>query len=352
VAPFARQLDRAWRRTSYTGITVADDRDSVGSEPEQPGITDEPDDAHRQAGGPTARATGGGLPVEIDTEQAGLRAVGSPWADIPRGAEIGTFVHAVLERVDFTAADLTAAVTAAVLEEQRRRGTDIGSPERLSAGLVAALSTSLGPLAGGRSLRAFGPADRLDELRFELPLAGGDHPSGHVLTADIARIFGASLGPGTGLEGYTARLASPALATRLRGYLTGSLDLVLRTTGASGAPHYLVVDYKTNWLGPAEEPLTAWHYRPDALVAEMQRDHYPLQAILYLVAMHRYLRWRLPGYDPEVHLGGVLYLFLRGMCDPAAPPAGGLPCGVFSWRTPPALVTGLSDLLDQGSRSS
>ena len=81
----------------------------------------------------------------------------------------------------------------------------------------------------------------------------------------------------------------------------------------------------------------------------MQRDHYPLQAILYLVAMHRYLRWRLPGYDPETNLGGVLYLFLRGMSGPAAPLAGGLPCGVFSWRPPPALVTALSDLLDQGS---
>ncbi len=37
----------------------------------------------------------------------------------------------------------------------------------------------------------------------------------------------------------------------------------------------------------------------------MQRAHYPLQALLYLVALHRYLRWRLPGYDPAAHLGGV-----------------------------------------------
>ena len=45
----------------------------------------------------------------------------------------------------------------------------------------------------------------------------------------------------------------------------------------------------------------------------MQRAHYPLQALLYTVALHRYLRWRLPGYDPDAHLAGVLYLFLRGM---------------------------------------
>ena len=48
----------------------------------------------------------------------------------------------------------------------------------------------------------------------------------------------------------------------------------------------------------------------------MLHAHYPLQALLYGVALHRYLRWRQPGYDPERHLGGVLYLFVRGMCGP------------------------------------
>ena len=45
----------------------------------------------------------------------------------------------------------------------------------------------------------------------------------------------------------------------------------------------------------------------------MEHAHYGLQALLYTVALHRYLRWRLPGYDPDVNLAGVLYLFLRGM---------------------------------------
>ena len=74
--------------------------------------------------------------------------------------------------------------------------------------------------------------------------------------------------------------------------------------------------------------------------------HYPLQALLYSAALHRYLRWRLPGYDPERHLGGVLYLFLRGMAGPDTPTQDGIACGVFSWRPAPALVVALSDLLD------
>jgi exodeoxyribonuclease V beta subunit len=62
--------------------------------------------------------------------------------------------------------------------------------------------------------------------------------------------------------------------------------------------------------------------------------------------LHRFLRWRVSDYDPELHLGGVLYLYLRGMCGPDTPRADGRPCGVFQWRPPSALVTELSDLLD------
>ena len=74
-----------------------------------------------------------------------------------------------------------------------------------------------------------------------------------------------------------------------------------------------MLDYKTNWLGEPDEPLTAFHYRPEALRAEMERHHYALQGLLYAVALHRYLRWRLPAYDPDAHLAGVVYLFVRGM---------------------------------------
>ena len=61
--------------------------------------------------------------------------------------------------------------------------------------------------------------------------------------------------------------------------------------------------------------------------------------------LHRYLRWRRPGYDPEQHLGGVLYLYLRGMSGPGVLGADGHAPGVFSWRPPAGLVVDLSDLL-------
>ena len=76
----------------------------------------------------------------------------------------------------------------------------------------------------------------------------------------------------------------------------------------------------------------------------MEQHDYPLQALLYSVALHRYLRWRMPDYRPEVHLGGIAYLFLRGMTGGRGGPDR--PAGVFEWVVPPALVVSLSDLLD------
>ena len=151
------------------------------------------------------------------------------------------------------------------------------------------------------------------------------------------------------MRAYADALEHPALGGQgLRGYLTGSVDVVLRLPG----PRYVIVDYKTNWLGARDEPLTAQSYRPEALAAAMGHSDYPLQALLYAVVLHRFLRWRQPGYDPATHLGGVLYLYLRGMCGPDTPTVDGEPCGVFAWRPPAALVEELSDLLDGVSTGS
>ncbi|HZU71783.1 MAG TPA: UvrD-helicase domain-containing protein [Acidimicrobiales bacterium] len=359
-AAFDRPLDLAWRRTSYTAITTAAHDEAVGSEPEDPGLLDEPAPPSPGPGTPAAAApaapSGPGAPSGAPAPATGrgsdaeARQRPLPLGETPAGPEVGTFVHRVLERVDFAATDLDAEVEAAVGSELRHGPADIGERLRLQAGLVAALRTPLGPLADHRSLAGLGRADRLDELAFELPLAGGDDPAGQILMGDLAALFARHTPAGSPLEGYAARLADPVLASHLRGYLNGSLDLVLRLPAGPGRPpRWLVADYKTNRLVDGGQPLTSWHYRPEAVAVEMQRAHYPLQALLYTVALHRYLRWRVGDYDPEVHLGGVLYLFLRGMAGPDTPVADGQPFGVFAWRPPAAMVVELSDLLHRGS---
>ena len=146
------------------------------------------------------------------------------------------------------------------------------------------------------------------------------------------------------LASYADRLTGDALGGQsLRGYLSGSVDVVLRFGG-----RYLVVDYKTNWLGDGDRPLTSADYDRARMTEAMLHSDYPLQALLYSVVLHRYLRWRQPAYEPSTHLGGVMYLFLRGMCGADTPVVDGHPAGVFSWQPPAALITDLSDLLDAG----
>ncbi len=75
---------------------------------------------------------------------------------------------------------------------------------------------------------------------------------------------------------------------------------------------YLVADYKTNRLGAPGEELTAWHYRSEAVEDEMAAAHYPLQALLYSVALHRYLRWRVPDYDARRGTSGACSISSSG----------------------------------------
>ncbi|WP_147572771.1 UvrD-helicase domain-containing protein [Cellulomonas massiliensis] len=346
VARLRRRVDTGWRRLSYSGLTAAAHDAGSRTEPEEPGTQDEPPappaDALGAAGTPAAAA-----PVEGGGDGPDPFAQRSPLADLPAGTTFGTLTHLVLEHVDTGAADLDAELLQRCQEATLLRGAGV-DPRALAHGLGAVLRTPLGPLAGGRTLADVYPRDRLPELEFELPLAGGDTPGPAAATVrEIGALLRRHLPAGDPFAGYAARLEDPLVADQaLRGYLTGSIDAVLRVPGPGGDERYLVVDYKTNRLAPPDVDLLLAYYRPDALVRAMLDAHYPLQLLLYAAALHRYLRWRRPGYDPDAHLGGALYLFVRGMAGPTTPAVDGTPCGVLGWRPPTALVTELSDLLD------
>ncbi|HET7387301.1 MAG TPA: UvrD-helicase domain-containing protein [Nocardioidaceae bacterium] len=351
VRRFHRVVDTGWRRTSYSSLsagahgTGADGSSgqAVGSEPEEQPKQDEQE-----------------LPPALEAESVATpgQMLASPMAHLPTGARFGSLVHAVLETADPTAADLHAELAARTREQLVRWPVAGFEAEQLADALVLVYASPLGPLAGGATLRDVPRTDRLCEMEFELPLSGGDvrgYPASPVTLGELAPLLRTHLAPGDPLLPYADALADPRLGgQQLRGYLTGSVDVVLRVDGRGGggrgsSPRYLVVDYKTNWLGgglPEDGALTSHDYRPEALHAAMGHSDYPLQALLYAVVLHRFLRWRQPGYQPATHLGGVLYLYLRGMCGAQTPVIDGEPCGVFSWRPPVPLVEALSDLLD------
>lgn len=322
VRHFHRMIDTAWRRTSYSALVHGTDVMQVGSEPE---VATRDDEAE----------------AVVITASGARSAVSSPLTGMPGGAAFGSLVHAVLETADPSAADLSCELAEQVRRQRARWPLDLDAAE-LAAALVPLHDTALGPLAGDLTLRQIGVRDRLRELTFEIPLAGGDLREWppQVALSDVGELLASRLPSDDPLAPYAARLTSPGWgAQSLRGYLAGSIDAVLRLP----AQRYLVVDYKTNQLGD-----TASDYSFARLSEAMLHSDYPLQALLYVVVLHRFLRWRVPGYDPARHLGGVLYLFVRGMCGADTPVSDGHSCGVFSWSPPADLVVALSDLLEAG----
>jgi len=108
--------------------------------------------------------------------------------------------------------------------------------------------------------------------------------------------------------------------------LKGFIDLIVEHQG-----RYYVVDYKSNWLGD-----TSAAYTPAAMRDASLQARYDLQYAIYTLALHRLLRARLPDYDYQHHVGGVLYLYLRGV-DQAGH-------GVHVERLPWALIDAMDRL--------
>ena len=259
-ARFDRVLDLRWRRASYSSITAdahyqAAGGEGVGSEPENPGLDDEPPapaPAGRRPGcreprGMTWRRTGR-IPREPPGRHPGRPGSGHAGARRAGGGRL---------RGSRAGRRLSAAIQAAGV----RGGVGAGDHARLADGLAAALTTPLGPLLPGACLGDIARRDRLDELGFELPLAGGDVPNGQVSTADIAALLARHLPAGGPLAGYPERLLDPLLATTLRGYLTGSLDLVFRRSSGAGPPTVVRRGLQDQLAGRGRPAAHAWHYR-------------------------------------------------------------------------------------------
>lgn len=325
LSTFDRAIDFDWRRTSYTGLTVG----AHALAPVEMGMkeADEPAETDADALEPDA----------IETEIAEAPGTPSPLAGMPGGTQFGSLVHAVLEEYDPLARDLPTELLRACTAQAARIPVPQLGPAELAEGLLPVVRTPLGPLADGLMLCEIGTRDRLAELDFELPLGSRER---HALLSDLADLIAEHLPADDVLAAYPDALRAEGLGEQtLRGFLTGSIDAVLRV---GDEPRHLVVDYKTNRVGPVGADLVLEHYTMPAMAQAMIASHYPLQALLYCVALHRFLRWRLAGYDPATHLGGVLYLFVRGMGGEASV-RGDDVLGVFRWSPPPALVVALSD---------
>jgi exodeoxyribonuclease V beta subunit len=348
-----RRLDSGWGRSSYTSWTHA----SGGAPPplasddgrDTDGLSSDALDAEALAAyDPAADERAVATAAGIAQAAAGSWSEQGPLTGFARGAAAGDCLHRILEQIDYRSALGAAANRAVVEKELRRAGLEDHPLEPLLAGLELTRVTPFGGALGPTRLADLDAGNRLNELSFDLSL---DHARARGLAAAFSDHPGGAFGPA-----YAARLAQ--LPVDSRGFLTGSIDLIFTAPASDDPPgaaaRWWVADWKSNWLGARDgegRPLACGprHYGPEAMAQLMAANHYPLQAHLYLVALHRYLRWRLPGYRPEAHLGGYLYVFLRGTpgaLEPPRPPDS-VP-GMFLERPPLGRLLALDRALGSG----
>lgn len=111
-------------------------------------------------------------------------------------------------------------------------------------------------------------------------------------------------------------------------FLNGAIDLVF-----FDGQRYHVADYKSNTLGEFVSD-----YQQVQIEQSMSKASYWLQAALYLVALHRYLKKHLQNYAIAQHLGAAHYLYLRGMTGQAEQ-------GLKSWQPDYQFILALDDYL-------
>lgn len=225
----------------------------------------------------------------------------------PAGSHVGSYLHLLLEKLDFQ-----HEVEGQVLLHSARIAPRFNlNHERWGrdAAILLDRVTRTALDTDGLSLSQLGPRQRLNELEFDFATRPVDVASLNRLLADAA---GQPL-PNLEIETF-------------QGMVNGVVDLVFEHQG-----RFYIADYKSNFLGSRFTD-----YSGDRLRTAVYERRYDLQYLLYTLALHRYLRRRLPAYDYERHFGGVYYLFLRGMR-----PETGPRCGVYFERPAGDLVEAL-----------
>jgi exodeoxyribonuclease V beta subunit len=242
-------------------------------------------------------------------------AVGGDIHRFPRGPNPGTFLHGLLEwsaREGFTTTP--SVIEDAIARRCNRRGWK-GWITTLGDWLQHLITTPL-HIGGGQVPVLL---TQLTRFQVEMEFWFASHKVDVLKLDELVCRF---------THGGVARIAAEPVL--LNGMFKGFIDLTFEHDG-----RYYVADYKSNWLGADDTAYTV-----QAMEQSILDNRYDLQYVLYLLALHRQLKARLPDYDYDRHVGGALYIFLRGTRAASQ--------GVYFTKPPRALIEQL-DRLFQGA---
>ncbi len=227
------------------------------------------------------------LPQDKADEQSFIQEISGAGEKLPKGAQTGNVLHALLETLSFASIAAENDISAQRNKACMQYGLHLEQPELIDQILQAVVRT---PLSTDKAFCLQHIPDRecLKEMPFYLALR-------EMNTSKINEIL------------QQCPAYQPLNNRQMSGFLTGFIDLICQYK-----EKFYVIDYKSNSLD---------NYRPEHLTEAMREHNYGLQYWLYSLVLHRYLQQRLPDYDYHRHFGGIKYLFLRGM-SPATPASG------------------------------
>lgn len=254
----------------------------------------------------------------------------------------GNAVHEIFDSIDPGSPDYESDIRDQV-EWRFQRDFDEEKRSLISEALITCITCPLGEIFAGNTLHSLGTTHRLSEMEFNFFLPQDGKGAFNLSKLGELMIEHESSHPE--LLAYGEALKNNDSTTEIAGFMVGFIDAVFRIQDGDKV-QYVITDYKTDTLHkPSDDQSNPFvNYHPENLVYAMTDRHYIIQVLAYSVALHRYLKWRQPNYNPDVHLGGAAYLFLRGMTGLMTEEDQPRPFGVFHWRPSTSLVLALDAL--------
>lgn len=238
----------------------------------------------------------------------------------PKGAQAGIFMHGIFEKLNFSSPS-DEEIRELVVQGLERYNYKPEWEPHISTMVRNVLNTPLASPDGTLTLGTLKPESWSAELEFFFPLKFINATR----LGELLKRYG--LLP-NGID--LAQIAEQLNFRSVKGMVMGFMDMVFEAGG-----RYYLLDWKSNHLGNSPDD-----YNQTAMVQAMQQHLYPLQYLLYTVALNRYLALRAKNYRYSTHFGGVIYVFLRG-----ASSEHGEHRGFFRDRPSEVLIEALSNIL-------
>ena len=233
----------------------------------------------------------------------------NPLSDFPKGTIAGTCLHKIIERFDFQN-DNADKLLDLIIEELNFFKIDASLALKVREGILRIINVSLGRKLLNKKLIDISSDYILKEFKYNLTLS---YSGKNINSNDISKCFLLDQELEFG-ESYSNKIND--LKFLNKGFHSGYIDCVVPIGNKLEDSKWWVIDWKSNFIsGRENNDCLPGNYNYENMKEEMIKHHYPLQSHLYLLALHRLLKWRLKNYEPNLHLGGYVYLFLKGLPD-------------------------------------